>query len=128
MTQHRWDADQHLLDDLGGAVREATPLAGALAEVGIGVCSGRSDSDQTRVLVFMAPPLALELEVMGDHAVGQIVPPGPGKIWVETTDLATSGAEADSTGFFILPDKLHGPVRLRCDTPAGQLVTNWVRL
>jgi hypothetical protein len=105
--QHRWDDDQRLLDDLGGAIRQAAP------------------ADQTRVLVFTAP---LELEVMDDRAVGQIVPPGPGEIWVQTTDLATFGAEADSTGFLILPDRLLGPVRLRCDTKAGRLFTAWVRL
>ena len=148
---HRWDDDQHLLDDLGDAVREAA-RAGTLAELGKGAYSWRtveadlllasldfdsslervqgwrSEAEQTRVLVFTAPPLSLELEVMDDRAVGQIVPPGPGEIWVETTDVAPCRVEADSAGFFMLPDKPRGLVRLRCDTPAGRLVTDWLRL
>ena len=152
MLQHRWDDDQLLLDDLGDAVREAAPLAGTLAKLGKGTYSWRtvetdlllaslnfdsslervqglrSDPDETRVLVFTAPPLSLELEVMDDRTVGQIVPPGPGEIWVETSDSATFRVEADSAGFFILPEKPRGPVRLRCETPAGRLVTDWVRL
>jgi hypothetical protein len=88
----------------------------------------RSEADETRVLVFTAPPLSVELEVMDDRAVGQIVPPGPGEIWVESADTTTFRVEADSAGFFMLPDTPHGLVRLRCHTPAGRLVTDWVRL
>ena len=108
---HRWDDDQHLLDDLGDAVREAA-RAGPLAELGKGAYSWRtveadlllasldfdsslervqgwrSEAEQTRVLVFTAPPLSVELEVMDASAVGQIVPPGPGEIWVESTEAA----------------------------------------
>ncbi len=151
VVQHRWDDDQHLLDDLGDAVREAA-RAGPLVRLGKGaygwrtveadlllaaldwdsslepVLGRRSDPDGTRVLVFTAPLLSLELEVMDNTAFGQIVPPTAGEIWVETAEAATVRVEADSAGFFILPAKPRGPVRLRCDTPAGQLVTDWVRL
>jgi hypothetical protein len=151
MTQHRWDDDPHMLDDLSDALREAA-LAGTLAEYGRGayawrtvdqdlllasldfdsslerVQERRSDPDDTRVLVFTAPPLSLELEVMPDRMVGQIIPPGPGEIRVEAADGVTFHVEADDTGFFHLPGMPRGPVRLRCDTPTGRLVTDWVRL
>jgi hypothetical protein len=151
MTQHRWDDDQHLLDDLTDALRDAA-LAGTLAEHGKGayawrtvdqdlllaslgfdsslerVQERRSDPDDVRVLVFTAPPLSLELEVMPDRVVGQIVPPGPGEIWVEAADGVTTRVEVDDTGFFDLDSRPSGPVRLRCDTPTGRLVTDWVRL
>jgi hypothetical protein len=151
MTQHRWDDDQHILEDLSDALREAA-LASTIAEYGKGayawrtvdqdlllaslsldstlerVQERRSDPGGARVLVFTAPPLSLELEVMPDRLVGQIVPPGPGGIQIETPDGAAFQVEADDVGFFDLPGNLRGPVRLRCDTPTGRLVTDWVRL
>ncbi len=151
MTQHRWDDDQNILDDLSEALREAA-LPGTIAEYGKGayawrtvdqdlllaslsfdsslerVQERRSDADDARVLVFTASPLSLEVEVMPDRVVGQIVPPGPGEIRVETADGVTFHVEADDAGFFEFPGKLLGMVRLRCDTPAGRLLTEWVRL
>lgn len=151
MTQHRWDDDQNLLEDLAEALRKAA-LAGPLAGYGKGayawstvdqdlllaslsfdsslerVGERRSGAGDGRVLVFTAAPLSLELEVLPDHVTGQIVPPGAGEIRVETSDGATFHVEADDTGFFYIPRKLAGPVRLRCDTPAGRLVTDWVHL
>ena len=151
VTQHRWNDDQHILDDLSDALREAA-LADTIAEYGQGayawrtvdqdlllaslsfdsslepVQARRSDPDDARVLVFTASPLSLELEVMPGRVVGQIVPPGPGEIRVETADGVTFHVEADDVGFFDLPGIPHGPIRLRCDTPTGRLVTDWVRL
>jgi hypothetical protein len=88
----------------------------------------RADPGDARVLVFTAPALELELEVMSDRVVGQIVPPGPGEIRVETGAGVIVRSDADDVGFFELVGLPHGPVRLRCDTPAGQLVTDWVCL
>jgi len=88
----------------------------------------RSNPDDARVLVFTAPPLSLELEVLPDRVVGQIVPPGPGLIVVETAGSATFQVEADDIGFFQLSGVPRGSVRLRCDTPAGHLVTDWICL
>jgi hypothetical protein len=150
MTQHRWDDDQNLLDDLSDALREA-PDARAIAEYGKAafawatvdqdlllaalsfdsslerVREQRSDGGDGRVLEFTAGPLSLEIEVGPDHVTGQILPPGPGEVWVETSDKITFHVEADDAGFFCLRKPV-GPVRLRCDTPAGRLVTDWVRL
>jgi hypothetical protein len=47
---------------------------------------------------------------------------------VEAADGVTVQAEADQAGFFDLPGRLSGLVRVRCDTPTGRLVTDWVRL
>ena len=151
MTHHRWDDDQPMLDDLSEALREAE-LSGVLTEYGKGAYAWRtvdedlflaslssdsslelarerrSDPGDPRVLVFTAQPLSLELEVLADRVIGQIVPPGPGEIHVEAADGITVRAEADQAGFFDLPGTLSGLVRLRCDTPTGRLVTDWVRL
>ncbi len=88
----------------------------------------RTESDDARVLIFTSSPLSLELEVIAGHIVGQIVPPGPGEILVETSDGATFQVEADDIGFFEISDAPRGPVRLRCDTPTGRLITDWVCL
>jgi hypothetical protein len=151
MMQHRWADDQNLLDDLAEALREAA-LAGPLAEYGKGayawntvdqdlllaslsfdsslerVGEWRSGAGDGRVLVFTAAGLSLELEVLSDHVTGQLVPPGPGEIRVETSDGISCHVEAHDAGFFFIPRKLAGPVRLRCDIPGSLLVTDWVRL
>jgi hypothetical protein len=88
----------------------------------------RADSDDARVLIFTSSPLSLELEVMAGHVVGQIVPPGPGEILVETSDGATFHVAADDIGFFDLSGGPRGSVRLRCETPTGRLITDWVCL
>jgi hypothetical protein len=88
----------------------------------------RGDPGQTRVLVFTATPLSVELEVMAVQVVGQIVPPGPGEIVVETPDGTSFRIEADDIGFFEFTGLPRGRIRLRCDTPDGRLVTGWVCL
>ncbi len=88
----------------------------------------RGDPDPARVLVFTTPPLSLELEVMADHVAGQIVPPGPGEIVVETPDGASFRIEADDIGFFNFAGLPRGRIRLRCETPSGRLVTDWICL
>jgi len=88
----------------------------------------RAESGQARVLIFTATPLSLELEVMAGHVAGQIVPPGPGEILVETLDGSTFGIEADDLGFFDFTGMPRGQVRLRCETPTGRLVTDWICL
>jgi len=151
MTQHRWDDDQDLLDDLSEALRDAE-LPSTIAECGKGayawrtvdqdlllaslsldsslehMAERRSAGGEGRVLVFTASPLSLELEVMPAHVAGQILPPGAGKIRVETLNGVTFYVDADDAGFFYIPGKPAGPARLRCDTPAGRLVTDWIYL
>ncbi len=109
----------HLLDDLA-----MLSLDSSLERVR----GWRSEADGPRVLVFASPPLELELEVLAGHVVGQIMPPGPGEIVVEAAGGATYRAEADDAGFFDLHGVPRGRVRLRCQTPEGQLVTDWVCL
>jgi hypothetical protein len=141
--------DLCLLTDLSDAVRAAA-LAGAVAEHGRGVYAWRTidrdlallsfdssvepvrawraESGQARVLIFTSTPLSLELELMADHVAGQIVPPGPGQILVETPEGIAVQVEADDIGFFDFAGMPRGRVRLRCETPTGRLVTDWVCL
>ena len=109
----------------GHEVGHEAPAACTIVEYGR---DWRADSDDARVLIFTSSPLSLELEVIAGHIVGQIVPPGPGEILVETSDGATFQVDADDIGFFDLSGGPRGSVRLRCDTPTGRLITNWVCL
>ena len=124
----------HLLDDLSDAVpaagRPGHDPAADLAALSFALCPDwRGGDGGTRVLVFTAPHLEVELEVMADRVVGQIIPPGPGQVLVETAGGITFQVDADDIGFFdlsvIMP---RGSVRLRCDTPTGHLVTDWICL
>ncbi len=56
---------------------------------------------------------------MADHVAGQIVPPGPGEIVVETPDGTSFRVEADDIGLFDFAGLPRGRVRLRCETPIG---------
>ncbi len=152
MTQHGWDDDQRLWDDLSDAVRDTEPLLDVAAEYGKGayawrtvdrdllraslsfdsslerVTERRAGPDDPRVLTFTAAPLSLELEVLPDQVAGQIVPPSAGEIRVETADGVTFHVQADDVGFFVLPNVPRGTIRLRCDTPVARLVTDWICL
>jgi hypothetical protein len=147
-----WDDDQRLMDDLAEAIR-AAPIAGTVAEHArnawcwrtvdedllvaslsfdsldepIGVLRSAPD-DQPRTLVFTAMPLSIELEINARGVLGQVVPPGEGEITVEASDGTVLEATADDLGFFVFPSVPEGPVRLRCETATGRLVTHWVRL
>jgi hypothetical protein len=152
MTRRRWDDDERLFEDLAEAVRDTAPLARTIAEHAEGalswrtideelllasltfdssmepVAGTRAEPDETRALVFTSTPMSMELEVMPDQVVGQILPPSAGEILIETSDGAEYRVSADESGFFELPSLPPGPVRLRCDTATGRVVTDWVRL
>ena len=149
VDRHRWDDDEVLLSDVSEALREVSPLSARIAEQARGALSWRTvDADVLlatlsfdsslessgrsrdgegghRVLVFRSTPLAVELELQFDRVVGQIVPPGAGRITVEPADGDEVRVESDELGFFILPRMPAGSVRLHCTTPTARLVTDW---
>ena len=158
MTQHRWDDDDRLLEDLAAAVRATEPLAHTIAEHAEGALAWRTidddlllasltfdssmpsaasaasagevraDPEADRVLVFTSTPLSVELEVLRSEVVGQILPPSAAEIRVETADGTTYDLVVDESGFFELPTLPVGAMRLRCDTATGRVVTDWVQL
>ncbi|GAA1573422.1 hypothetical protein GCM10009789_28650 [Kribbella sancticallisti] len=152
MTRRLWDDDERLIEDLAEAVHATQPLADTIAAHAEGALSWRTiDEDllqasltfdssleaaagiraepgQTRLLVFTSTPLSMELEVTQDEVVGQILPPGPGEIHVETPDGTEYSVSTNESGFFELPSLPADAVRLRCDTATGRVVTDWVRL
>ena len=152
MTKRLWDDDEQLLNDLADAVREVGPLARTVAQQAGGVYSWRTVDEELllaslsfdssveqlsasragegdpRVLVFNAAPLSVELEVMSDQILGQLIPPSAASILVQTPAGDTLQVEADERGFFLVSPLPKGPVRLRCDTATGRVVTDWVVL
>ncbi|HEY3870137.1 MAG TPA: hypothetical protein VGM10_17365 [Actinocrinis sp.] len=115
----------------------------------------RADGEQ-RLLTFEAPGLTVAVEATeiggSRRLVGQLVPAGPGRVWLESgggaadpaarearqgseparpaqgADGAQTGAEnaiqapADHLGRFTLTLVPAGPVRLRCELPSGERV------
>ena len=152
MTRRHWDDDERLFDDLAEAVRATAPLATTITAHAEGALSWRTidedlllasltfdssleqasltraEASESRALVFTSAPLSMELEIMHDQVVGQILPPSAGEILIETSDGEEFHVSADESGFFELPPLPAGPVRLRCDTATGRVVTDWVRL
>jgi hypothetical protein len=145
-----WDDDTALFEDLTQAWREVAPAAAALTarahaayswrtvETDLLLASLHFDSaveqltsrsaTGPRMLVFTSTPLSMELQVLPDQIVGQLVPPAAAGIVVESETGATLQVCSDERGFFIVSPLPEGPVRLRCDTPTGRLVTDWVTL
>lgn len=105
-------------------LRRASLAFDSRLEPGAAVRSGTS----SRMLVFTADPLSVELEVQAGVVSGQIVPPVPGRIEVQTPDGVTLAVDSDELGFFTFPRPAPGPVRLRCETETSRLVTDWVQL
>ena len=152
MAHERWDDDDLLFEDLAEALRATAPVARTIAEHAEDALSWqtidedllqailtfdsslepaaetRSDSPETRVLVFTSAPLSLELEVLHDEVVGQILPASAGEIHIETSDGAEFNVSVGESGFFELPPLPGGAIRLRCDTATGRVVTDWVQL
>ncbi len=155
MTEPRWSDDDALLADLKAALAHAGPADDALLESGRGAFAWRTvdaelaaltydsllddltvvrggtgaPTDGPRSLVFEAGDVSVELDVLPGRIVGQLVPGAPGEVVVQSRTEDLVRATADDAGLFSVevtaPD---GPVRLRCTTAAGTLVTDWVRI
>lgn len=83
---------------------------------------------EPRVLVFSSSPLSMELEVLPDQLVGQLLPPSAADVVVEVESGACTHVRSDVHGYFVVTPVPSSPLRLRCDTATGRLVTDWVSL
>jgi len=86
----------------------------------------RSTDGEHRTLAFVAPPLGIEIELLRTRIVGQVIPPGEAEIRLESDDGTTISVQADDLGFFDLPTRPAGAVRIICERPSARLVTDWV--
>lgn len=151
MSGGHWEDDADLLADLTAAWREVAPTAAALTTRAHAAFSWRTVDDDLllaslhfdsavepaaatraapgagpRILVFTSAPLSVELEVLPDRIVGQLVPPSAADIVVEAESGESVEVRSDERGFFLVAPLPEGPLRLRCDTATGRLVTEWV--
>jgi hypothetical protein len=150
MTASGWDQDNNLLEELRTAVRQAgspTPAmiaAGQVAlswatvdaelaalthdsllEEAVGV---RGASSGTRDLVFEGAEMSVELEQAPDCLIGQLVPPARGEVTLLHPGGELARTDVDELGRFRFDRPVTGLVRLRCSTPSGILLTDWMRL
>jgi len=87
---------------------------------------GADSGPASRLRVFTAAPLSMEVELTPDGLVGQLVPAGEGRVELEGPDGVLAAVRSDRRGFFVLPAPPPVPIRLRCETPSARLVTDWV--
>jgi hypothetical protein len=94
----------------------------------------RSSEAPARAVTFSAAELTIDIEVQVDDQtrmlLGQLSPPAPATIEIQTTAAARLSAEADRLGRFRVRLPTGGPIRLRvvrADGRAGPPVeTSWI--
>ena len=98
---------------------------GAEAEL----AGARSEPASLRYLTFASGELTVEIDVTVDAILGQLVPPGPGRVEVRTADGALITAVIDQGGGFTIRPVPRGSFRLYCHSANGaSIVTNWLVL
>lgn len=71
----------------------------------------------------------VELEVGERGIVGQLLPPGPGRVELLSAAGSLGAVTADEVGCFAFaPGDPAGPVRVRIETGGRRFVTDWVTL
>jgi hypothetical protein len=150
VTPQGWDEDD-LLEQLGAALRYAGTPTPAMIAAGQAAFSWRtvdaelvalthdsladeallvrSSEAAPRSLLFEGGQLSVELDKSDDGLVGQLLPPTLGEaalLGPDGKELET--AAIDELGCFCFESSALGPVRLRCQTVAGVLLTEWFRL
>jgi len=154
MSQQWWNDDDQLLAALDEALRAerrvpaefiATGKAalrwrGIAAELAVltydsvfeaaaEVAGVRSEPASIRYLTLTAGALSLELEVTADAILGQLVPPGPGRVEVCRADGSVVTAGIDEGGGFTIRPVPAGSFRLYCGAANGtSVMTNWLTL
>jgi hypothetical protein len=89
----------------------------------------RAEQASLRYLTFTAGEFTLEIEVTIDAVLGQLVPPGPGRVEVRTADGAVVTAVIDQGGGFTIRPVPRGSFRLYCHAANGaRVLTNWLLL
>jgi hypothetical protein len=156
MSPQRWKDDDQLLAALGAALRsERTVPAGFISmskaafsrrgiDAGLAALTYDSVVDGAepefagvrpgpaglRHLTVTSTELTLEIAVTDDAILGQVVPPGPGRVEARTADGTIVTGVIDQGGSFTIarPDP-PGSFRLYCHATNGtDVLTNWLML
>ena len=151
MTSPTWDAnDDRLMDELKAAVSEAGQVPADVVAAARAAFIWRTVDEElefltltfdsaeetalvrgafgsgSRMLAFEAQGLNVEVEITGEHLVGQLLPPQLGHVRVSTPDGNVVDAAADEAGCFLLARPPAGPLRLGCETAQARFVTEWM--
>jgi hypothetical protein len=89
----------------------------------------RSETASIRALTFTSDHLTLELEVTGNSLLGQLLPPRPGELEIQTRAGGTSATQIDEIGCFSVDPIPDSPFRLRCRAADGtDVLTGWITI
>jgi hypothetical protein len=150
MNSPQW-SDDDLLRELGAALREEPvdesiiraaeaaftwrTVDAELEIIGLDTDSGlveagqvRGRPDSPRTLTFHGEQVGAELEIDEEGIIGQLTPPGPGRVTLLTADGPQATTQTDEVGGFTLPRPPSGPVRLECTLGSDHFVTEWTTL
>ncbi|WP_434739669.1 hypothetical protein [Micromonospora sp. SH-82] len=94
-----------------------------LASAGL-LRSGGTD----RTLTFRSGPVVIEIEVTSTGVVGQLSPPGGGRVSARTTTGRCADVPMDAMGYFSMGVLPSGPVQFRARTTQHAVATTWVSL
>jgi hypothetical protein len=91
----------------------------------------RGSGAPARAVTFSSGELTIDIEVHVDDptrtVLGQLSPPAPARIEIQTTDEALVSGEADKLGRFRVRLPAGGPIRLRVlDAPGSPVETSWI--
>jgi hypothetical protein len=83
-----------------------------------------------RIITFDDGETGVELEIGDRGIVGQLIPPGPGRIELLSAAGSLGSVEADDVGCFAFESGLDagqsGPIRVRIISAERSFVTDWV--
>jgi hypothetical protein len=91
--------------------------------------AARAEPMSIQALTFASARLTMELEITTDSVLGQIIPPRPGKLEIQTKTGAITMTEVDELGCFAVDPIPDIAFRLRCRTADGaDPLTGWITL
>ena len=87
----------------------------------------RSQTSRTRALTFSTAELTIELELTSDGLLGQLVPPQPGEVQVQTRTGSTTTVQVDEIGWFAVRPVPAAMLRLRVEVAGHDpVLTEWI--
>ena len=155
MSQQWWKDDDQLVAALGEALRSERSVPAEFIRMGKTAfsCRGidaelaaftydsvfdgaeaelagvRCEPASLHHLAFTSGELTLEIAVTQDAILGQLVPPGRGRVKARTADGTTVTAVIDQGGGFTIRPVPPGSFRLHCHATNGAgVLTNWLML
>jgi hypothetical protein len=148
-----WADDERLAADLADAVRSAERVPARFLHAGKAAfawrtvdaelarltfdsvaaepatAGTRSGSGSRRTLTFVASRLTIDVEATDGALLGQVVPPEPGELELQSRDGTRHTVAVDEVGWFRIAVRPTGLFRLRLSTASGPTVnTEWIAL